>query len=127
MLGSKEVHLDTCTCEPFHRRIGSTWKRNIRKKDRNLERIVYLLLTVTLVRIEAPRIHTDVDCEMSKIKKGSLNHIVSVMEHDGNILLPTTCHSCFLALLGVARKPPASIVVALHQGGEGGLPPDQGL
>ena len=38
------------------------------KGDRNLERIVYLLLTVTLVRIEAPRIHTDVDCEMKKGK-----------------------------------------------------------
>ena len=87
---------------------------------------IYLLLTVTLVRIEAPRIHTDVDCEMSKIKKGSLNHIVSVMERDGNILLPTRL-SCCLAVLGIARKPPASVVVALHQGGEGGLPPDQGL
>ena len=88
---------------------------------------IYLLLTVTLVRIEAPRIHTDVDCEMSKIKKGSLNHIVSVMERDGNILLPKTYLSCCFALFGVARKSPARVVVALHQGGEGGLPPDQGL
>ena len=92
-----------------------------------MKRIVCLLLTVTLVRKKAPRIHTDVDCEMSKFKKGSLNHIVSVMERDGNILLPTCLSCCLFALLGIARKPPASVVVALHQGGEGGLPPDQGL
>ena len=31
-LGSREVPLDTCTCELFHWHIGSICKRNIRKK-----------------------------------------------------------------------------------------------
>ena len=48
-----------------------------KKGHRYNERIVYLLLTVTLVRIEAPRIHTDVDWEMSKIKKGKFSIILT--------------------------------------------------